>query len=76
MATDYDFKGLTFFNQSCVLSLLEKTKEEPKIEEEPAPLYNTLEPPSDEEDDGYDDTVDNDDTADYDDIVEPGCSKA
>ncbi|KAL9959648.1 hypothetical protein ACROYT_G032988 [Oculina patagonica] len=28
----------------------EQTKDEPKIEEEPPPVYNTLEPPSDDED--------------------------
>ena len=35
---------------------LEPIQTEPIIEEEPAPVYNTLEPPSEEDD--YDDVVD------------------
>ena len=43
------------FNQSFHI-ILEQTKDELAIKEEPPPVYNTLEPPSDDED-GYDDTV-------------------
>ncbi|XP_020631659.1 uncharacterized skeletal organic matrix protein 3-like isoform X2 [Orbicella faveolata] len=67
----------------------EQTKDEPAIKEEPPPVYNTLEPPSDEEDD-YDDTAEpaieeepppvyntleppSDDEDDYDDTAESRC---
>jgi len=75
-------------NQSFHI-ILEQTKDEPAIKEEPPPVYNTLEPPSDEEDD-YDDTAEpaieeepppvyntleppSDDEDDYDDTAESRC---